>query len=103
MDEIIIESEENSNIVYSGVEIDEPDYSDTDTDTDTDDNEPPAVDPADDDFSGIDLPDIPGWNTDDDTDTDTDTDDDTVVCRLGETQHLFFCNSLFIFIIKWQN
>ena len=79
MDEIIIESEENSNIVYSGVEIDEPDYSDTDTDTDTDDNEPPAVDPADDDFSGIDLPDIPGWNTDDDdddTDTDTDTDDD---------------------------
>ena len=25
------------------------------------------------------------------------------VCRLGETQHLFFCNSLFIFIIKWQN
>ena len=112
MDEIIIESEENSNIVYSGVEIDEPDYSDTDTDTDTDDNEPPAVDPADDDFSGIDLPDIPGWNTDDDdddTDTDTDTDDDEaptididepdhpgtdtdtdVVCRLGETQHLFF-------------
>ena len=77
MDEIIIESEENSNIVYSGVEIDEPDYSDTDTDTDTDDNEPPAVDPADDDFSGIDLPDIPGWNTDDDTDTDVD--DDTVV------------------------
>ena len=25
------------------------------------------------------------------------------VCRLGETRHLFFCNSLFIFIIKWQN
>ena len=33
MDEIIIE-EENSTL-YSGVEIDEPDYSDTDTDTDT--------------------------------------------------------------------
>lgn len=44
MDEIIIEGEENSNVVYSGVEIDEPDYLGVDTDTDTDNNEPPVVD-----------------------------------------------------------
>ena len=86
MDEIIIEGEENSNVVYSGVEIDEPDYPGVDTDTDTDNNEPPVVDSGDDDFPGIDLPDIPGWNTDDDSDNDTD-DDGAPTVDIDEPDH----------------